>query len=120
MIKFDKNANNVIKTINKSQELGFEKAAILVHASAVQKCPVDTGRLRASINYEATEEFAAVGTNVEYGISIEFGHSRKAPQGFIRPAMLENKKKIEEILQATIKTELEKGDVNAGNQKDNI
>lgn len=66
------------------------KIALDIEGRAKQYCPVDTGRLRASIANEVTSEgdtFAAyVGTNVEYAPHIEFGTYRMQAQSFLRRA----------------------------------
>lgn len=49
---------------------GMEKALLVVEADAKKNCPVDEGRLRASITHETEvgneEVKGRVGTNVEY------------------------------------------------------
>lgn len=54
------------------------KAGLLIERDAKRLCPVDTGRLRASISYRlisaGTEVLAVeVGTNVQYAPYVEFG-----------------------------------------------
>lgn len=67
------------------------RRAVQVDRRAKQHCPVDTGRLRASIAWrmarDASGLYAQVGTNVHYGIFIEFGTSRAPAQPFLRPAI---------------------------------
>lgn len=40
---------------------------------AKRACPVDTGRLRASITYAVNDDTVYVGTNVDYAEYIEYG-----------------------------------------------
>lgn len=65
-------------------------AALDCEALAKLHCPVDTGRLRASIETTQTEHQGAVtarvGTNVEYAPYVEFGTSQQAAQPFLYPA----------------------------------
>jgi hypothetical protein len=70
------------------------KAALLVHGDSVRLVPVLTGRLRASLNYKVESNSATVGTNVVYAGKIEFGGSKKAPNGYLRPALYKNESKI--------------------------
>lgn len=63
------------------------KAAIQVQAEAKRLCPVDTGFLRASIQMQHRGDGWYVGSDVVYARAIEYGHSKKAPQGFLRPAL---------------------------------
>lgn len=56
---------------------------------AKQRCPVDTGRLRASITSRierdsATVFVGVVGTDVEYAPYVEYGARGRAPVGFLR------------------------------------
>lgn len=67
------------------------KAAYKVETDAIRRCPVDTGRLRASITHamgtDPTGLFADVLTDVEYAPYVEFGTSRAPAQPFLRPAL---------------------------------
>ncbi len=103
-------------------------AGEIVVSAAIQKCPVDTGNLRGSINSEVNEGKLSVkiGTPVEYAPYIEFGTGEYAENGegrkggwfetgtkgkrftrgmkaqpFLRPALLDNKEKIRGIFNAT-------------------
>ena len=63
-----------------------EKSALLVVATAKKMCPVDEGRLRASISHEMVIEkgkeiVARVGTNVSYAPFVEFGTGIHAADG---------------------------------------
>lgn len=63
------------------------KAAIQVQAEAKRLCPVDTGLLRSSIQIQDRGDGVYVGSDVVYARAIEYGHSQKAPQGYLRPAL---------------------------------
>ena len=65
----------------------IEKAALTLEKNAKQNCPVDTGKLRASITTEVGKLEAEVGTNVEYALCVEFGTSKQKAQPFMRPAL---------------------------------
>lgn len=56
---------------------------------AKEKCPVDTGALKASLTYQvnAGEQYVDVGTpDILYGKYQELGTSRMRAQPFLRPA----------------------------------
>jgi HK97 gp10 family phage protein len=67
------------------------KKAIMVDRAAKNLCPVDTGRLRSSINWRLGVDgrglYATIGTNVEYAPYVEFGTRYMAAQPFLRPAL---------------------------------
>lgn len=67
------------------------RRAIRVDAAAKRACPVDTGRLRASITHAlATDNqglHAIIGSNVHYAIFQEFGTRYMSAQPYLRPAL---------------------------------
>lgn len=73
--------------------LFLTKKAIKVAGIAKRNCPVDTGRLRASITWElillAGVITARVGTIVVYAIFVELGTRFMEAQPFLRPALIE-------------------------------
>ena len=80
-------------------ESAVTSGAILVQNDAKILAPYLTGNLRRSIHTATIEKsdvrvVVAVGTDVEYAKTIEFGGSRKAPQGYLRPAADKNRDKI--------------------------
>lgn len=77
---------------------GMEKAAKYVEGEAKKNCPVDTGRLRASINSKVEGEVVGIiGTTVEYASFVELGKGQP-PQPFLFPALERSKAKIAEFL----------------------
>lgn len=74
------------------------KSAMNVERKAKSLTPVDTGRLRGSIN---TDDKTAgkhieieVGTDVEYAEPVEFGTYKSSAQPFLNPAFNSEKEKI--------------------------
>lgn len=67
------------------------RRAVQVSRAAQHLCPVDTGRLRASITWEMGADslglLAMVGSDVEYAPFVELGTSRMRAQPFLRPAL---------------------------------
>lgn len=67
------------------------KRALRVQRRAKQIAPVDTGRLRSSVEYEVGRDsrglVARIGTDVTYAVYLEFGTRRMAPRPFLRPAL---------------------------------
>lgn len=66
-----------------------KRSALNIQNGARERVPVDTGRLRNSIAHEIDEDGlnATIGTNVEYGVFVEFGTRRKAERPFLFPAL---------------------------------
>lgn len=68
------------------------RRAIQVDRAAKRLAPVDTGRLRSSINWRIERDpfglRAVVGTNVHYAVYQEFGTSKMPAHPFLRPALL--------------------------------
>lgn len=67
------------------------RRVLRVERSAKQACPVDTGRLRASITHRLEQDsqglYGLVGTNVKYALPVEFGTGRMAAKPYLRPAL---------------------------------
>lgn len=62
-------------------------AGIECQAEAKKAAPVDTGRLRSSIQYVKQEKMnCSVGTNVNYSVWVEMGTSRMSARPFLFPA----------------------------------
>jgi len=90
----------------------MKQASTFVESEAVRRCPVDTGALRGSISNQAIKQgneiIGQIGTNMEYAFWVEFGQEswkkiKLTPRGqgkipFLRPALLENTKKIKNFL----------------------
>ncbi|HEY0891267.1 MAG TPA: HK97-gp10 family putative phage morphogenesis protein [Nocardioides sp.] len=62
-----------------------------IERDAKRACPVDTGRLRASITHKVERDDQGVsvriGTGVTYAPWVELGTSRTPAQPFLRPAL---------------------------------
>ncbi len=86
----------------------LEKAGQIVETKAKELCPVDTGRLRASIQHKVDEAGLSVeiGTNVPYAKHVEYMHPLDSPRPgretgqmpFLRPALFKSKREIEDLL----------------------
>lgn len=80
-------AQNIrVGAVQVSQQQAAQKTQALRN-EMVQAVPVDTGRLRQSINVQKIGEgHYRVGTNVNYAPFVEFGTRYQAAQPFMRPA----------------------------------
>jgi HK97 gp10 family phage protein len=83
-----------LRGLKLSTESQVARLGLDVQNRARQLCPVDTGRLRSSVNSSGLQRdgrgvFVEVGTNVVYGTHVEFGTSRQRAQPYLRPALAE-------------------------------
>lgn len=58
-----------------------------VAADARRLCPVDTGRLRDSIDYDVTGDTVRISASAPYARFVEEGTSTQKAQPFLRPAL---------------------------------
>jgi HK97 gp10 family phage protein len=65
----------------------LERLGVDIEADAKAACPVDTGRLRASIEHEVDGDTLRVGTNVEYAVYVEEGTRYMEAEPYLRPAL---------------------------------
>ena len=83
-----------------TEELGkaVRDLVLLVEAEAKKLCPVDTGKLRASIT-PVIESWAAgyVGTNTHYAPHVEYGTRKMDAQPFLEPAFLAGKRQASKV-----------------------
>lgn len=81
------------------------QVGLKIEAEAKKRCPVDTGRLRASINTQKTGKMQVqVGSNVEYAPYVEYGTSKMQAQPYLRPAVDQVLNNIHEF--NTVKTNM--------------
>lgn len=96
-----KGLNSLVASFDKDAKLAVGEARKAVRAVALNTerdakifAPVDTGALRNSISTtisgNATFSQAEVGPTVEYGLYVEEGTSRTAPQAYMGPAFNRN------------------------------
>jgi HK97 gp10 family phage protein len=80
---------NVNEALIKRIDKNIQIAGIGCQAYAKQFCPVDTGRLRASIQYQSGYLTCYVTTNVFYAWYIEFGTVKMRAYPFMVPAFIQ-------------------------------
>ena len=91
--------DKVIASVKNAKRGGLTAAALIVEGDATLRAPVDTGNLRSSITHKVvSDEEARVGTNVDYAPWVEGGTSKMAAQPFLRPALDNNKSRIEKMI----------------------
>ena len=87
-----------MRKVEQKVEQGMRDAAKLVESKAKQLVPVDTGALKASIDYElkrvGTSYRASVFATEHYALLIEFGTRNANAQPYLRPALFNNRQDI--------------------------
>ena len=83
-------------------DLALDDTADAISLGAQRIVPVDTGRLRASINIKRDYLVKTIGTNVEYASFVEFGSpigtgENGGPMPYLRPAFETNKGRVSEF-----------------------
>lgn len=78
----------------------ISKASSDITRDAQRAAPVDTGNLRSSISREVRGLQAEIGPTASYGIWVELGTSRMAPQPYLFPALDKNLPAMEAAMTA--------------------
>lgn len=71
-VRLEDNSEEVLTAEASVKEAILEAIGAQAEYYAKEECPVDTGRLRNSISHATDEEYAYIGTNVEYAPAVEF------------------------------------------------
>ena len=91
----------VLKALQENEDAILAAWGEAAEGYAKELCPVDTGRLRNSITYEArpSEHAVYIGTNVEYGKYVELGTSnpKREAKPFLTPAIVNHKEDYKAI-----------------------
>lgn len=81
-------------SVGPAAQMAVRKTALDVEKDAKALAPVDTGNLKGSIGHSDLRTVgqsgsleALVGPTADYGVHLEFGTSRMAPQPFMGPAL---------------------------------
>lgn len=96
----DDYSRQVLTMLSSSLELALEEIGLTAEGYAKRICPVDTGRLRASITHAVDHgaKKVYIGTNVEYAPNVELGTKRQKAQPFLRPAATRHGAQYKKIL----------------------
>ena len=130
---FDSLKNAALSALKRESRKAMNKATTMVHGSAENLAPVDTGELAGSIHMEVkklpTGWQGRVYTNLEYAMYVEFGTGNKGDgsypykidgvtlaykqdwagmkaQPYMYPALKKNEKRIRKLFKEEVKEEL--------------
>lgn len=90
--------DDVLGMLQTKRHKVLEEWGLTAEAYASDYCPVDTGRLRASISHDTDDDTMYLGTNVEYAPYVEMGTSRMDAQPYLRPAIENHLGEYKEIM----------------------
>lgn len=100
--KFTVSTTNNSEQVKECLKDAIEKALVLcgeeAKGYAKKLCPVDTGNLRNSIDYDVLDDTMQVGTNVEYASFVELGTSRQKAQPYLKPAIADHASKYQTMI----------------------
>lgn len=85
-VKITDNSKTFIGSMKDAKEAALIAIGMKAAEYAARLAPVDTGRLKNSIDSTYDDDSAYVGTNVEYAAYVEFGTSRMRAQPYLKPA----------------------------------
>lgn len=72
-IKIKTNIPEVEQALSEALRRGFKVCGDVAKGHAMKDCPVDTGTLSGSIDYDSDDKQMIVGTNEEYAPYVEYG-----------------------------------------------
>ena len=78
--------------------IAVRRTALAVERDAKVFCPVDTGNLRNSISTSYGDMRAEVGPTAYYGVFVELGTSKMAPEAYLGPAFDRHAHELESAL----------------------
>jgi len=100
---FKNNSDQVRDELEKKIAKVLEEIGLTAETEAKQLAPVDTGRLRASLDHKVEGHTVYIGTNVEYGKYQEFGTSNMKAQPFLKPAVIGQIEKYKQMVREALK-----------------
>ena len=103
-VKITDNHDKVIKALQQQLRAALEDAGQQAVAHAKSNVPVDTGKLKNSINYSVSDDKLKVGTDVEYGKYVELGsiHNHTASH-FLLNAMQNHTSEYKQTIEKHLK-----------------
>lgn len=102
-IQIESHVDEVLEAKKEAVERVLEQWGLVAEGHAKLYCPVDTGRLRNSIDHAADEDTMYVGTNVEYAAYVEMGTSRMKAQPYLEPSLANHLDEYRQIAEQELK-----------------
>ena len=100
---FRDNTDEVLATLERAKNRGLEAIGLTAEGHAKSETPVDTGRLRNSINHATDDEAAYIGTNVEYAPYVELGARGRKGVHMLQRAATEHADEYKRLMEDSMK-----------------
>ena len=100
------NSKEVLSAFQKQMQNGLEAIGITAEKYAKDDCPVDTGRLRASIAHAHDENSAYIGSNLSYAPKIELNDMphKTGKAHFLRDAAAQHGDEYKKLMETALKS----------------
>ena len=100
---FKDNTDEVLAALERAKKRGLEAIGLTAEGHAKNETPVDTGRLRNSINHATDDEAAYIGTNVEYAPYVELGARGRKGVHMLQKAATEHTGEYKQLMEDSMK-----------------
>ena len=102
-LEFKSHCDEALSEIARRTKVALETCGLVAEGYAKRLCPVDTGRLRNSINHKQSGDTEYIGTNVEYAAYVEMGTYKTRAQPYLRPAVEDHKNEYKSLIDEIMK-----------------
>ena len=100
---FRDNTEEVLSALERAKKRGLEAIGLTAEGHAKNETPVDTGRLRNSINHATDDDAAYIGTNVEYAPYVELGTRGRKGVHMLQRAATEHTDEYRRLMEDSMK-----------------
>ena len=97
------NTDEVLSALERAKKRGLEAIGLTAEGHAKNETPVDTGRLRNSINHATDDEAAYIGTNVEYAPYVELGARGRKGVHMLQRSATEHTDEYRQLMEDSMK-----------------
>ena len=97
------NTDEVLSALEMAKKRGLEAIGLSAEGHAKKETPVDTGRLRNSINHATDDDAAYIGTNVEYAPYVELGARGRNGKHMLQRAAAEHADEYKRLMEDSMK-----------------
>lgn len=97
------NTDEVLSALERAKKRGLEAIGLTAEGHAKNETPVDTGRLRNSINHATDDEASYIGTNVEYAPYVELGARGRKGVHMLQRAASEHTDEYKQLMEDSMK-----------------